>query len=94
MATTTITRPCPPLAGAYTAATCAAEKPAIWYDYALQVWVKHDLVEPCGHPRHMWPGCCAAERFHGMWSWEARQLAGLCGCDTCCSAEWIKVVTQ
>jgi hypothetical protein len=69
------------------------EKPNLWFDYELQTWVKHDIVQPCGHKLAGWTGyCCNQNRYAYMFIWEARRQHGLCGCDACCSAEWQKQV--
>jgi hypothetical protein len=38
------------------------------YDYAVQVWVKGGVVQPCGHPATMrvTRPCCAANRYQGQ----------------------------
>ena len=38
------------------------------FDYALQVWVRGGVVQPCGHPESMKQRgpCCAAERYKGQ----------------------------
>jgi len=35
------------------------------YDYDLQVWVRNYIVENCGHPASMRPGCCNGDRYAG-----------------------------
>lgn len=72
-------------------ATTTIEKPEIWYDYELQVWVVRDIVSRCGHPDIMRTDsayCCNQYRYAGMWIWEARDLAGLCACFRCIEAQW------
>lgn len=48
--------------------TLAADRSILnGFDYSLQVWVMHGLVQPCGHPdamRQHGP-CCNAARYHG-----------------------------
>lgn len=84
MATTTI-RP-----HAHGGAAALVEKPDLWFDYQLQAWIKHDIVQRCGH--HFMPGfegrCCNQARYAHMFIWEARERHGLCGCDDCCAAQW------
>jgi hypothetical protein len=40
-------------------------RPAIWYDYTLQCWIRNGYVAPCGHPAHMKPTCCYAGQHAG-----------------------------
>jgi hypothetical protein len=42
------------------------------YDYALQVWVQHGIIQPCAHPLRM--------RAHGPCC-SQNKLAGLMICD-------------
>ena len=35
------------------------------YDYRLQVWVAEGVIQDCGHPESMQPGCCTAHRLAG-----------------------------
>ncbi len=35
------------------------------YDYDRQCWVKNYIIQPCGHPENMKPGCCFSGRFAG-----------------------------
>jgi hypothetical protein len=36
------------------------------YDYSLQVWVRAGVVQDCGHPDSMRPGCCNGGRYAGL----------------------------
>jgi len=35
------------------------------YDYQLQVWVVNGIIQNCGHPESMRPGCCNADKLQG-----------------------------
>ncbi len=35
------------------------------YDYNLQVWVIDYIIQNCGHPASMRPGCCNHDRLQG-----------------------------
>jgi hypothetical protein len=45
----------------------------LYYDYERQTWVRHGVVQPCGHPGWMHPGCCYAGKHAG----ERVELTGL-----------------
>lgn len=36
------------------------------FDYDLQVWVLNYLIQGCGHPMKMRPGCCLGARAAGI----------------------------
>jgi len=45
------------------------------YDYDIQCWVEDYIIQDCGHPETMRPGCCNGDRLKGkdirnikMWS--------------------------
>lgn len=33
------------------------------FDYGLQVWVKNYIIQDCGHPDEMSPGCCNSDKY-------------------------------
>jgi len=35
------------------------------YNYELRVWVLNGIIQNCGHPETMRPGCCNADKFQG-----------------------------
>ncbi len=41
-------------------------KKDISFDYRLQVWVKNGIIQNCGHPESMRPGCCNGDRLKGL----------------------------
>ena len=47
------------------------------FDYDLQVWTIGGVVQECGHPQSMRPGCCNADRFKGLKVEEARRQEGV-----------------
>ena len=45
------------------------------FDYGLQVWVIDGIIQNCGHPDDMRPGCCNGDKFKGMTIEEAGRQA-------------------
>ncbi len=43
------------------------------FDYELQVWVKNNIIQRCGHPISM-RQCCNAGKYHGLPVEEAKKL--------------------
>lgn len=38
----------------------------LYFDYAIQVWIKDGIVQDCGHPDEMKENnCCTAHRLAG-----------------------------
>lgn len=49
----------------------------VYFDYDLQVWVRHGKIQRCGHPESMSTpsqSCCEARRLQGLTVCEAREL--------------------
>lgn len=36
------------------------------YDYDFQVWVINGIIQNCGHPNNMRPGCCNGDRYRDL----------------------------
>jgi hypothetical protein len=47
------------------------------FDYDLQVWVKGGIIQDCGHPERMRPGCCNADLLKGREIAKARKERNL-----------------
>ena len=43
------------------------------FDYDLQVWAIDGIIQDCGHPQSMRPGCCNSDKFKGMTIEEAKR---------------------
>ena len=48
------------------------------YDYDLQCYINTaGIVQPCGHPARMLPGCCNGGKYAGLLQSDARAAEGI-----------------
>jgi hypothetical protein len=65
------------------------ERPNIWYDYELQVWVRRNIVQSCAH-KETASYCCNQKKYAGCFIWEARTIAGLNASEESIAEQWGK----